>query len=129
MINALDLRSQVFCIGVLVASVFVLSSIDEVEDYIDKRDNYQYYSHYDPRTGYYRYYRQRNDLEYEDARGYRGAAEWMICVASLSIIIHPAMLLFRYLCCRERVRSLFAAYSYVVCQLYHRYYRLRMHSL
>ena len=106
-----DLPSQVFSIGVLVASAFVLSSIDKVDDYIDDFNdelNYQY--HY--RYGYRRH--GNTDLEYENANSYRIAAQWMICVASLGIIFHPTMLLFRYVCCRVHVRSLFAVYSYVV---------------
>ena len=97
-----------FCIAVLVASAFVLSSIDKVDDFIDD------FNYNDYRYNRYGYGYGVGDLEYENANGYRGAAEWMICIASLGIICHPVMLLFRYVCCRVRVRSLFAVYSYVV---------------
>ena len=118
MIRAHDLCSQIFCIGVLVASAFVLWSIDKVEDYIDKGHSDDYFYRYGFRYAYgYRYGSRRVEFQYEDVSGYRGAAEWMICIASLSIIFHPAMLLFRYLCCRERVRSLFTAFSYVVSNM------------
>ena len=91
-----------FCIAVLVAAALILSSIDEVDDYVDEANFY--YSRY-------------GDLEYKDANSYRGAAEWMLCIASLGIIFHPVMLFVRYLCCRAYVRSLFAVYSYVVSEL------------
>ena len=105
-----------FCIAVLVAAALVLSSIDEVDDYVDNVNTYDsYYTH---RPYYHNYgsYR-RSNLEYEHANSYRGAAEWMVCIASLGILFHPVMLFVRYLCCQAYVRSLFAVYSYVVSEL------------
>ena len=86
----------------LVAAALVLSSIDEVDDHVDNVNTY---------------YSYRHNVEYEHANSYRGAAEWMVSIASLGILFHPVMLFVRYLCCRAYVRSLFVVYSYLVSEL------------
>ena len=74
-----------FCIAVLVSAAIALSTINDVDDFYDDYlniDDYDYDYEYD---------------FYEAINSYRGAAEWLLCISSLGIIFHPAMVFARYI--------------------------------
>jgi len=63
-------HAQVFCLGVLIASVVALSAINEVEESANQRGG-----------------------EYEDASDYKAAATASIATSSIAIAFHVSMII------------------------------------
>ena len=63
---------QLFCLGVLISASIALSAINEVEDSLNAAG-----------------------LEYEDVGSYRGAAGWLVSVASGAILFHIVSIIIR----------------------------------
>ena len=74
-----------FCIAVLVSAAIALSTLNDVDDFYD-----DYVNADEDDSG-------RKYEFYEEINSYRGAAEWLLCIASLGIIFHPAMVVARYI--------------------------------
>ena len=90
-----------FCIAVLVSATIALSAINDVDDF------YNDYLNTDDND---------NDYEYqfeEEVNSYRAATEWLLCIASLGIIFHPAMVFVSYIFC-TMFKSYFRIYAILV---------------